>query len=178
MTREEAIEILKKISLFGTHKNVQEKQRAICLAISALEQVTKVQELLEYGYLSCVHHDFRAWKFMKDLEKIVGKSERVKTELKVELNEIKPCEDAVSRQAVLECLSKYTNAAYHIQHLPSVTDRQTGEWICVDDYHIGKFKCSVCQTEGFPNTAMYKPTWNFCPNCGCRMVEPQESEEV
>ena len=38
MTREEAIEILKKISLFGTHKNVQEKQRAICLAISALEQ--------------------------------------------------------------------------------------------------------------------------------------------
>ena len=62
-----------------------------------------------------------------------------------------------------------------ILQLPSVTPKQKyGEWICVDDYHMGKFKCSVCQTEGFPNTVMYKPIWNFCPNCGAKM-KPQES---
>lgn len=57
---------------------------------------------------------------------------------------IEPCDDAISRKS--------------------------GHWICIDDYHhIGKFKCSVCQIEGFPNTVMNKPTWNYCPNCGAKM---------
>jgi len=89
--------------------------------------------------------------------------------------EQKPCEDAVSREAVFDIVCRETewyDIKTQIEQLPSVT-RQTGEWISIDDYHIGKFKCSICQTEGFPNTSMYKPTWNFCPNCGCRM----ESEE-
>ena len=104
--------------------------------------------------------------------------------------EQKFCEDAVSREAVRNCFNGFVKmdkdtlpyvedylktVMQRINELPYVT-RQTGEWICIDDYHIGKFKCSVCQTEGFPNTTMYKPTWNFCPNCGAKMVEPQKSE--
>ena len=111
MTREEAIENLK--GLLATNyvdSFYDEENEALEMAISALEQVTNVQELLEYGYLSCVHHDMRAWKFMKDLEKIVGESERVKNELKVELNELKPCEDAVSREAVLNTLDNMDKA--------------------------------------------------------------------
>ena len=94
------------------------------------------------------------------------------------------CEDAVSRQAVLDALMKSADAHAEnerewqlllrdrniIRELPSVQPKEkTGRWICIDDYHIGKFKCSVCQTEGFPNTVMYKPTWNYCPNCGSDM---------
>ena len=53
---------------------------------------------------------------------------------------------------------------------------KTGHWICIDDYHIGKFKCSVCQTEGFPNTVMYEPIWNYCPNCGARMKSEEKND--
>ena len=92
------------------------------------------------------------------------------------------CDDAVSREAALNCftatkLKKFDFVLYareEIKKLPSVTQK-SGKWICIDDYHIGKFKCSVCQTEGFPNTVMYKPTWNYCPNCGAKM-ESEENE--
>ena len=76
MTREQAIEWLKDYRK-NTNDMLSQELEALDMAISALEQVTKVQELLEYGYLSCVHHDMRAWKFMKDLEKIVGEEEQV-----------------------------------------------------------------------------------------------------
>lgn len=86
--------------------------------------------------------------------------------------------DAVSRQAVLEPY-KYLKdddviavwlIKKNIEQQKSVTPtRPKGQWICIDDYHIGKFKCSVCQTEGFPNTVMYEPIWNYCPNCGADM---------
>lgn len=109
-------------------------------------------------------------------------------ELGYELGQkIEPCDDAISRNQSNACSILDDECPYPHKHcwecplnyqyelakheldknvdLPSVTQK-SGKWICIDDYHIGKFKCSVCQTEGFPNTVMYKPTWNYCPNCG------------
>ena len=87
MTREESIEILKKIPLLGTHKNVQEKQRAICLAISALEQQPSCNTC---RYLDenecctadsmCGADDFASYRPIKQ----------------------QPCEDAVSREDVIK----------------------------------------------------------------------------
>ena len=48
---------------------------------------------------------------------------------------------------------------------------KTGHWI---DHQEGRWiyaKCSECGTVHDTRT-------NYCPNCGCRMVEPQESEGV
>ena len=50
----------------------------------------------------------------------------------------------------------------------------TGNWI--DDtslgYHISV--CSCCEWRGHGDkNLIYRP--KYCPNCGCRMVEPQES---
>ena len=57
----------------------------------------------------------------------------------------------------------------HFREMPSVTPQEpkTGHWI----YKTmeGQF-CSICNEQ-----SVWK--FNYCPNCGCRMVEPQESEK-
>ena len=87
--------------------------------------------------------------------------------------------DLISRQAALDCftatkLKKFDFILYareEIKKLPSVT-RQTGEWIRVTDNagHL-VWECDKCGWQQRYNT-------NFCPDCGAKMVEPQESEEV
>lgn len=50
-----------------------------------------------------------------------------------------------------------------------------GHWIKVhplQENDEGDYMCSECRCGGL----VWKPT-TYCPNCGCRMVEPQESEE-
>jgi hypothetical protein len=57
-----------------------------------------------------------------------------------------------------------------ISEIPSVQPKpKTGHWI---DHQEDKWiyaQCSECETVHDTRT-------NYCPNCGCRMVEPQESE--
>ena len=56
---------------------------------------------------------------------------------------------------------------------------KTGHWIEKDGFDGDVYyDCSECgeswtTIEGTP----WDNEWNYCPNCGCRMVEPQESEE-
>lgn len=45
---------------------------------------------------------------------------------------------------------------------------RTGHWITLD-YQKGKFECSECHTQGYVDTCMYKPIWEFCPRCGADM---------
>lgn len=88
------------------------------------------------------------------------------------------CEDAVSRQAVLEQINcwigsgeyRYTNATDYlnkrIKALPPVRPQeQTGKWKFVCQHWR---KCSEC---GFSHK--FAEDWKYCPNCGARM----ESEE-
>lgn len=85
--------------------------------------------------------------------------------------EQEPCEDTISRQAMLEyqhCLyGKMSNRENHklwkfITDLPSVTPtRKVGKWI---KNNIGGAKvCSVC------NAHMGLSVFKFCPNCGAEM---------
>ena len=46
------------------------------------------------------------------IDKYAEQEPRVKNELNVELNELKPCEDAVSRQAVLDAFAEYVRSGY------------------------------------------------------------------
>lgn len=54
-----------------------------------------------------------------------------------------------------------------------------GEWItqevCPPEYH-GKHFCSKCGRQGL-NEGYKEYLSNFCPNCGAKMVESQESED-
>ena len=49
-----------------------------------------------------------------------------------------------------------------------------GHWIVEENEHYGTYvsTCSNCKAE-FQHIRGYK----FCPNCGAKMVEPQESED-
>jgi hypothetical protein len=93
-----------------------------------------------------------------------------------------PCEDAISRQAVLDALQPYIDAnkdnedlylsgcgdgAYHALHtiktLPSVQPKpKTGHWVKKSQY--GNDYCSECDYELL---MCGKP--KFCPNCGADM---------
>ena len=90
-----------------------------------------------------------------------------------------PCDDVVSRQAVLDEVNKKFNEINIIlENLPSVRPQeQTGHWIKKEDDTCWWYVCSECGQEPLKNR------WNdddvlstFCPNCGAKMVEPQESE--
>ena len=85
----------------------------------------------------------------------------------------------------------YTEAFEYLEGLVEDIENgeydNTGHWIIKDDkeqgYDIGGVKtwyiqimCSEC---GFIKTAIEGRTgqYHYCPNCGCRMVEQQESED-
>lgn len=109
-------------------------------------------------------------------------------------------DDLISRQAVLD--RKYVVEVKNMWHmteeievvnvddikaLPPVTPQEpkTGHWsrkTKVDAYDIAgvktwgiKCQCDRCDftTIVVEDFGYYK----YCPNCGCRMVEPQKSEE-
>lgn len=114
------------------------------------------------------------------------------------LKEQEPCEDAVSRQAVIETIfvqgsaekleidfAKLLLLQRAIKALPSVTPQEpkTGHWIegQTNNPNIHNILCSRC-FEGYPskghaNSQHTKEKFKWCPKCGARMVEPQESED-
>lgn len=89
-----------------------------------------------------------------------------------------PCEDAISRQAAIRIAERGQVQGYEWQFkelnkLPPVNPQpKTGHWIRqTDDYH-DYYECEHCGIAvGLDDIK------NYCPNCGCRMVDPQESEE-
>ena len=54
---------------------------------------------------------------------------------------------------------------------------KTGHWI---DKFAGVYRCSCCREIIEIDIEIDHPngiTFNYCPNCGCRMVEPQERSD-
>ena len=91
--------------------------------------------------------------------------------------------DCISRAEMLRYQQylhgKMSNEENHklwefIKELPSVTPQpRKGHWISTETKGVRyafwcRYKCSLCG-----ELSDYK---NFCPNCGAKMVEPQESE--
>ena len=101
----------------------------------------------------------------------------------IELLEQKLCDDAVSRQAVLEQTYNWSKDEFlrvanpfdylrkRINSLPSVKQEpKTGHWIMTNDYlttaygSIDYVKCSCCGEDSLEEG-------DFCPNCGADMKE-------
>lgn len=86
--------------------------------------------------------------------------------------------DLIDRQAVLKqlkgCLTggetEYQYVKLHIDSIPPVNPQEpkTGHWI--------SGICDNCEYD-WGKDAPIASVPNFCPNCGCRMFVPQESEE-
>lgn len=99
--------------------------------------------------------------------------------------EQEPCEDCISRQAVLAYIDKMpseltedgrrTLEEYISDTLPSITsESKMGYWIFDDEYKEHGH-CSECG-YGSVDLVDGKPH-RFCQSCGVKMIEPRESED-
>ena len=53
---------------------------------------------------------------------------------------------------------------------------KTGHWRAIyQGDEIIDYRCSECEFGSTSGKSTYR--MHYCPNCGCHMVEPQESEE-
>lgn len=105
---------------------------------------------------------------------------------------LQPCEDAISRQAVIDMISDaqilsdesgeycgYCTEDIDIESIPPVNPTNTGQWIDHPEIETSTpkylmfYECSECgDRQCFCKSDIHKK--RFCSNCGCRMVEPQE----
>ena len=76
------------------------------------------------------------------------------------------CDDAISRQAVLDVIEREEfkgDAISEIEKLPPVTPQQKmGKWIYHDLYIPYKHECSECGKR-------FGTDFNYCQNCGADM---------
>lgn len=109
---------------------------------------------------------------------------------------VKPCDDVVSIEAVIEWLkakdiikmsSQEKTARKELKAFLSVRPQeQTGKWEEIvkehkcyardDTYTTTEYHCSECGEEPFVNEDGFYELSNYCPNCGARMVEQKETE--
>ena len=100
--------------------------------------------------------------------------------------EQEPCEDAISRQAVLDLAKKgvlvsngnYKSVCKAINELPPVNPQpKIGHWIEVTNGR-GGHECDLCHNyaPSYQNGDEYLT--KYCPNCAAKMVEPQENERI
>lgn len=105
--------------------------------------------------------------------------------------ELESCKDCISRQAVLKEFSCLSDDAFIISRkiqeiikkLPSVEpERKPGVWIHMigfgecEEQHYQCTNCSYYINFGKWGDVFIKQ-FKYCPNCGARMVEPQESKK-
>lgn len=56
--------------------------------------------------------------------------------------------------------------------LTGILEPETGHWIIYEVHGHKACKCSKCDKD-----SGYPCNYKYCPNCGYRMLKPQESEE-
>ena len=91
------------------------------------------------------------------------------------INLIRGCNSALEEPRIFNCHNAGVKFEQYVTELPSVRPReQTGHWkrISMDRYTTHAqywYECDKCGEHNLGNT-------DFCPYCGCRMVEPKETE--
>ena len=94
--------------------------------------------------------------------------------------------DCISRQAVLDLIADYDlsmgQVVKGIHALPSVTPQErTAHWVKTPKAVMGEgymWYCDKCEHQVYQDSSRDYPSEKYCPNCGCRMVEPQKGDET
>ena len=176
MTKEDAINLFKEWLYAGIDINDNcfrclrvEEQDAVMMAIFALEQEPCDE---------CKYKTFTELYFHTDPEMV----------------EQEPCEDAISRDAVLdtticegiscnECsfneIDGESGCLLHarIDELPPVTpSRRKGHWRKTPKAVMGEgymWYCDNCEYEVYQDSSRDYPSEKFCPNCGAEMGDAE-----
>lgn len=99
--------------------------------------------------------------------------------------------DAVSRADAIDIIQEMhglakadviSYAVNRIIELPSVTPQEpkTGHWVKTPKAVMGEgymWYCDKCGYRVYQDSSRDYPSEKYCPDCGHRMVEPQESED-
>jgi len=117
-----------------------------------------------------------------------------------------PCEDAINRQAAIDEVKfgityatrfdihtggqkilfqaindELEKAIERIKQLPSVSvAEKVGHWIKTPKAVMGEgymWYCDKCEHQVYQDSSRPYPSEKYCPICGARMIEPQESED-
>ena len=92
-------------------------------------------------------------------------------DMAIEALEKEPCDDAISRQAVIDEMGDTNMDIYteevkdFVRSLPPVIPQtKAGRWIfdAFDEMLNKHYYCSECKSMGVDY-------WDFCPNCGAKM---------
>lgn len=116
-------------------------------------------------------------------------NDKICKQIKEVLNE-QPCEDAISRQAAIDTLTKTSgirgDALKAMYDLPPVSVAEKVGHNCNEDYaDCDQFVCSECgielqdwnrveRDEDDGEISYHEYTFNYCPNCGVRIMESEE----
>ena len=119
-------------------------------------------------------------------------NEDLTTALDMAVNALKqePCNDAISRQAVLDAIDDDNRNGHYscfasnndaqcfkgvIGELPPVTPQQKiGRWVDTesDEFeHHHVYQCSNCKQYELIEYPKYVSRFKYCPNCGAKMQE-------
>ena len=125
-----------------------------------------------------------AINFFKEVEK---KEVGTYCKLAIEALEQQPCEDCISREAVLETIEDCNSdglkgifCSYndgerfkeYIKDLPSATPKEkTAAWVPIDAEPHDICECNAC---GWLLYYEDKTDYKYCPNCGAKMDEVEE----
>jgi hypothetical protein len=172
MTREEAIDYLKRsLAIECEDDDIRYHNEILEFTIKALEQepcedaISRAQALSDcadwYGY---GYRDNTFYKLLKDMPPVTPKTECSCEQIKWE------------RDMAIEQLKEL---GYGLGEKP-----RTGHWIegQTNNPNVHNILCSCC-FEGYPskghaNSQYTREKFKYCPNCGAKMVEPQESEKI
>ena len=186
MMREEAINLLSQFVKDGDGFLSDNTIEAFKMAIKALEQEPCVDAIsredaidILLNEMECVqrasdeecNRDCAKCDLLRDTNKILQAYRiaiRALEHPEENVVAIVPCGDAISRQKVLDVINLNwyyrKNCIEVIENLPSVNPQQkTGYWI--------HNKCDEC---GASRPPLFD---NYCPNCGAKMIEPQERND-
>lgn len=128
-------------------------------------------------------------------EKAIRKAQALA--MAIQILEQEPCEDVISRQAAKNAICDYVcgkgircveehecRMKKMISELSSVQPKpKTGHWIELTKLSCAEYSCYVCsECEAYAKDHSRRLRVQnrkslFCPDCGLKMVEPQESEE-
>ena len=114
-----------------------------------------------------------------DILKVAINSLEIDERYELEYEQIEPCEDAISRQAVLDIVSNPLNIRLDaiIKELPPVTPQpKTGRWInrhIIANKTIDMIVCSECGEEFSYDAETGVSEYKYCPHCGAKMEEEE-----